>query len=77
MFVVKRKTIEVYLTARNITADKILLGYSPTGFINTELFNFWVSKSLKPHIEAARKKHNYDGPGIVIMEAARVTPVKN
>ena len=68
MIVLTRSTIETELYEFGYTPDKILFGYSESGFMNTQLFMKWAKNCLFPEIAQRRCFFNYDGPMLLFLD---------
>lgn len=67
LMVVKRKTIDARFF-RTPIIDQAMIGYSESGFINSELFNDWLEKVLVPYMVESRKKYQYSGPAVLLLD---------
>lgn len=68
MIILQRETIEKELLVRGYTPDKVRLGRSDTGFVNSGLFLDWGVHSFFPEMRARRAQLDYDGPILLIMD---------
>ena len=68
MIALTRNTIEKELYDFGYTPDKILFGYSESGYLNTHLFMRWAKESFVPEIAQRRYYFNYDGPALLILD---------
>ena len=68
MVIVPRDTVEQELLQMGYTAEKVQMGRSDKGFVNSYLFTQWGKHTLVPDIRHRRQLHRYDGPGILIFD---------
>lgn len=67
LIVVKRKTIEARILRASLF-DKVVIKYQETGYINSDVFNYWVTEVFIPEVNERRKKFNYSGPAVLIID---------
>lgn len=65
---IHRKTVETELFQCGYLNDKVNIYYQEKGFFNTDCFQQWAEKCLFPEIRERRKKYNYDGLALVILD---------
>lgn len=70
MIVTKRATVEADLLIHNLGPDKIMLKQTSKGYITSECFDEWFEEAFIPKLQDLRKKFNYDGMGILILDGA-------
>lgn len=67
LIVVKRTTIEARVLRLSLF-DKVMIEPDETGYINSEIFNEWIDNIFIPEVQERRKKFNYDGPAVLILD---------
>ena len=67
LIVVKRKTIEARALRKSLS-DKVMILCEDTGYINSEIFNKWLSDLFIPEVQERRRKFNYTGPAVLILD---------
>lgn len=67
LIVVKRTTIEARVLRLSLF-DKVMIEPEETGYINSEIFNEWVDKIFIPEVQERRKRFNYTGPAVLILD---------
>ena len=69
LIVIKRKTLDVRI-CRIPIMDKIIIGSSESGFINSNLFDRWVENALIPYIKQRREEHKHEGRALLLLDGA-------
>ena len=67
MIIIKRSTINVSYFLEHL-ADKLIIEHEENGYINGELFDYWASNVLFPHIQEQRNVIQYSGPAAVLLD---------
>ena len=67
LIVVKRTTIEAQVLRLSLF-DKVMLEPEETGYINSEIFNEWIEKIFIPEVQERRRRFNYTGPAVLILD---------
>ena len=68
LIAISRCTIETELYDFGYTPDKVILGYSESGYMNTNIFMKWAKKCFLPELAQRRCAYNYDGPALMILD---------
>ena len=77
MIIIRRATVERTLMLLNYGPDKLILGHSPKGYINIDLFEQWMLQVFEPSVQEIRAHWGYSGPGLIIADGctAHKTPI--
>lgn len=67
LIVVKRKTIEARILRLSV-CDKVKIKFEETGYINIEVFNVCLIDVFIPEVIERRRKLNYTGPAVLIID---------
>jgi hypothetical protein len=68
LVVIPRKTVDADLLLTGLTSEKVSVASQPKGFINTALFEKWLTEICIPEIVSRRRAHSYEGPVALILD---------
>ena len=68
LIIIPRKSFEIELYEVGYTQETCILVHQENGYINTTIFFEWIHRILIPYFETERKKINYQGYAILLMD---------
>lgn len=64
----ERLSVNTKLLERGLTPDKIEFIHTVNGFMNSDIFLKWLLDVFIPELQIRRKKYNYEGMAILVMD---------